>query len=121
MYMQRMMSNGKWTDENEQERQSYFIGLVTEMESWFAERQGREPMTTPEQVIAQLATGVEVRYGQDWHALLRDGQVANRAKLQRQLQPAPAETLCACGHTSAHPMTTAYGTACLDCYDRMSD
>ncbi len=32
-----------------------------------------------------------------------------------------AEIRCDCGHTSAHPMTTAHGTACERCYDRMSD
>ena len=29
--------------------------------------------------------------------------------------------LCSCGHYDAFPMSTARGTACADCYDRMSD
>ena len=28
--------------------------------------------------------------------------------------------MCSCGHESQHPMSTARGTACDDCYDRMS-
>ena len=28
---------------------------------------------------------------------------------------------CGCGHFSFHPMTTAHGTACEDCYDRLSE
>ena len=27
---------------------------------------------------------------------------------------------CNCGHMSQHPMSTSSGTACDDCYDRMS-
>lgn len=29
--------------------------------------------------------------------------------------------LCSCGHYDAFPMSTGRGTACADCYDRMSD
>lgn len=39
----------------------------------------------------------------------------------RQAPERPAETVCDCGHSSAHPMYASQGTSCPDCYDRMSD
>lgn len=45
-------------------------------------------------------------------------------KATQPVTPAPrpiALTLCDCGHETAHPMTASLGSACPDCYDRMSN
>lgn len=34
---------------------------------------------------------------------------------------APVMHACACGHMHAHPMTTPRGSACPECYDKMSE
>lgn len=41
--------------------------------------------------------------------------------MRRQPGPRHELVLCSCGHYDAFPMSTARGTACVDCYDRMSD
>lgn len=46
------------------------------------------------------------------------------AMKQRRHSTQPAaehETMCDCGHRSAHPMSSSRGTCCPDCYDRMSN
>jgi hypothetical protein len=37
------------------------------------------------------------------------------------VEPQPIGKLCSCGHYDPHPMSTALGSSCCDCYDRMSD
>lgn len=43
-------------------------------------------------------------------------------KAQRRVRRQDSQAkMCDCGHTSTFLMMTAHGTACPDCYDRMSD
>lgn len=121
MAMQKRLSNGSWIDIDE-EREDYFIALVLERDPWYAPRVNRAPMTTPDEVRQYLATGKTISYDSDWYAKIRDGKAAKSAALKRKLTQTPvAEKLCDCGHTSAHPMNTARGTACPACYDEMSE
>ena len=51
-----------------------------------------------------------------------------KARLNELSKPAPkpaprpvsAETKCDCGHYDEYPMSTSTGTACANCYDRLS-
>lgn len=45
----------------------------------------------------------------------------NEMKRPRQRPREQPETLCDCGHYTAHPMNASQGTSCPDCYDRMSN
>lgn len=119
MRMQRMLSNGSWIDDNE--RLDEFVGYVVVMEQWYAPRQNREPMTT-QGVLDALLSGKQIQYDQDWYAQIRDGETYDRLIAERKAKQKPVtETLCACGHYSAHSMNTSSGISCPDCYDRMSD
>ena len=114
MQFQRRLSNGSWVDED---RIEMFTAMVLEREPWFAPRVNREPMTTHEQVMTYLRSGKTINYESDWYAEIRDAD----AMPKRRRPAPPVETLCACGHYSAHPMRASRGTSCPDCYDRMSD
>lgn len=115
--LQRQLQNGSWIDETDAQRVDMFIRCVLEREPWFAPRIKREPMTTPAEVIGYLRSGKTIHYDDDWYAEIRDG---DSVPPRRQPQPLP-ETLCDCGHYSAHPMNASRGTSCPNCYDRMSD
>jgi hypothetical protein len=110
-----MLSNGVWHDED---RIDMFVDLVLERETWFAPRVNREPMTTREQVLDYIATGRTIAYDSDWYAEIRDLDAF--APVVRE----PVKmVLCSCGHEvpSSQVMNASRGTACPDCYDRMSD
>ena len=66
--------------------------------------QWREKMTREQRVY-------EVLDAARWHTAKKE-----------QLRPEPESVptvMCACGHRSAYPMSTASGSSCPDCYDRM--
>lgn len=48
------------------------------------------------------------------------GQIIREQLERREANRAASMVRCSCGHLSAHPMSTARGSACEDCYDRMS-
>jgi hypothetical protein len=115
MKFQRMLSNGKWTDED---RIDTFVERVLVIEPGIAAYEKRETLTTKEQVLAQMATGKIFRYDTDWYAKVRDldGSVASK--------PAPVEMVCCdCGHSVPRNqrMSSSSGTSCPNCYDRMSN
>lgn len=113
MKFQRRLSNGRWTDISDI---APLVAATVAMEVWYAPRVGRTPMDE-QGVMAALSAGQEVRYGMDWYSQIRDADA-----VQHPPKPQPkAEIACSCGHTTAHPMMTSRGTACPDCYDRMSD
>ena len=70
---QRQLATGTWTDETDETYINSFLDRVLARETWFAPRVEREPMTTREQVLAYLATGKTLQYGDDWYATVRDG------------------------------------------------
>ena len=117
MRFQRMLSNGSWIDED---RINEFVDMVLERETWFAEREGREPMTTREQVIERLATVKDMRAGDDWYDNVRDADSTRNAPRSR---PVVEMVRCDCGHEvpRGQVMSASRGTSCPDCYDRMSD
>ena len=122
MKLQRMLQNGSWVDETKPERVTMFLDKVIKREPWYAPRMKREPMTTTQEVIDFLSTGRTINYDSDWYAEIRDGEIHERLLAERKAKQKPiTETLCACGHYSAHPMNTSSGTSCPDCYDRMSE
>jgi hypothetical protein len=115
MKFQRMLSNGKWTDED---RIDLFINKFLAREPIMAPRQNRKPMTTSEQVIEFISAGNKAHYDDDWYADFRDAdaiipQAPRRVNMVR----------CDCGHEcpSTQRMNASRGTSCPDCYDRMSD
>ncbi len=115
MKIQYMLSNGAWVPASPLQLDTMFARIL-ERETWFAPRQHREPMTTWQQVLQYLATGKELHHDDDWYAVLR-------------LEPAPLPEIqkrlvrCDCGHTCASTlvMSASLGSACPECYDRMSD
>ncbi len=69
--IQRQLSSGKWIDETDEESINQFLDMVLKRETWYAERKGREPMTTRQQVIDFLSSGKTINYDSDWYAALR--------------------------------------------------
>jgi hypothetical protein len=115
MKLQRMLSNGVWTDES---RTEMFLDMVIEFDGPYAIRQDRQPLSTREQVIEFLATGKTALYDCDWYAMIRDADAI------KPITRKPVEMYrCDCGHTvpASHVMSSSRGTSCSDCYDRMSE
>jgi hypothetical protein len=110
-----MLSTGTWTDDDRIEK---FIDMVIERETWYAERVGRRPMTSRQEVLDYLATGKEINYDSDWYAKIRDADA-----LVARPAPVIEYKRCDCGHTIpvAEVMTSSSGASCPDCYDRMSN
>lgn len=79
---------------------------------------------TTDEIIAKLESGEEVYFDSDWYQLLRDGEIADQRKARIQAaRDAEEKVKCDCGHTVSKVlvMRASHGTACSDCYDRMSD
>jgi hypothetical protein len=114
MKFQRQLSNGRWIDIDEAKADN-LIAKVIERESWFADRQHREPMATHKQVKTFLATGETIKHGSDWYSEIR---MAPQPREKRE----PEMVRCDCGHSCERGlvMSTSTGTSCPDCYDRMS-
>jgi len=115
MKFQRMLSNGKWTDED---RIDMFIERVLAIEPRMAAFEKREVLTTKQAVLAAMATGKVFTHDTDWYSKVRDldGFVASK--------PAPVEMVrCDCGHSIPRNqrMSSSSGTSCPNCYDRMSN
>lgn len=115
MSIQYQLSNSEWVNATP-EQNARMVAGVLEREEWFAPRVGRTPMTTPEQVLAGLEAGQVFRHGDDWYQNIR-------------IEPGPLPALksdlvrCDCGHECERTlaMSASRGSACPDCYDRMSD
>lgn len=56
------------------EQSDDMINRILKRESWYAERVGRKPMTTKEQVITRLQSGESLNYGNDWYKNIRIAQ-----------------------------------------------
>lgn len=121
--LQVQQSSGHWVDVEDEDRINMFLDAVLGREAWYAQRVGREPMTSREQVLEHLATGQRLNWDSDWY---------NQIRIKPQPKPAPAAARVdysharrlACGHyvyAAEDVMTTSGGTSCPRCYDRMSN
>lgn len=116
MKLQRQLSNGVWID-IESARVEEFITQSIDFETKMAIRLNTHQKTRDE-YMSMLANGKKLYLGYDWYAQIRD---ANAIK---PIVSKPAEMVkCSCGHTvpKTSVMGASRGTACPECYDRMSD
>lgn len=114
--LQYQMCNGMWADCSENQA-SRMIAMLLEREPSVAERQGRKPITSQAEAMEIMATGEELQYDDDWYAYIRI-----KPKPVNVQRPAVDMVKCSCGHTVSriNVMSASLGTACPDCYDRMS-
>ena len=113
--LQRQLSNGQWV-EVEQDQADQLLASVLEREQWFAERQGREPMQSAEELLTRLAAGDKLRYDDDWYANLRDGNAW--ISVDRPAYSGRITRCVRCGQTTADGAfftIHANGTICDDC------
>ena len=76
--------------------------------------------TTEAHIIAQVEAGEQVK----WQESPNYYYDHSHGLIRRRPQPRPVEMVkCDCGHTveRVNRMWASRGTACLNCYDRMSD
>jgi len=123
MKIQRQLSNGtSWWDETDETRINHFIDMVLAREAWFAPRKNREPMTTREQVLAQLAAGNEQRYDDDWYANIRDADSIKPRQVRQPDYPGGRKLGCGCTvYYQSEVMSASMGSSCSSHYDRMSN
>lgn len=101
--------NGSWTDCGE--RAEEFLARAI---AFYANHPNLKPLTRDE-ALAKLAAGETLSHREDWYAEIR-------------MRPAPRPAasvelvLAGCGHRvpRASVMSASLGTACPDCYDRLS-
>lgn len=96
-----------WTPEREEDE-----AVLDDLE--LAVYQDGAGMQVYDWVVERLGTEFTVA---DAEALADEVEAAEEA---REAVRAAKLVKCACGHMSAHPMTTARGTACERCYDKWS-
>jgi hypothetical protein len=114
MRLQYQLSNGSWTDCNSDgdDRTSEFLARC-------AQYGGGE-----EKALIDLEAGREVSTGGDWYSCCRDAEAVERILAERRANQVAVETVkCDCGHTVPRNlvMSASLGTACPECYDRLSD
>lgn len=112
--LQQMSQTGRWI---ELANADQIIALVIAFEATLPEAfLRRSPLQTTEEVLAHLAAGENLVYGQDWYNKIR--QLPTPV-----LRPAIVMVRCDCGHDvpQGRRMSASLGTSCPDCYDRMSD
>ena len=86
---------------------------------WAAE----ENNITVDEVIRWLKAGKTVKFDTDRNSKLRCGEIHEQRVEARKAKQKPVKMIeCACGHTinSVLVMSSAFGSSCPDCYDRMS-
>lgn len=114
MKLQRRLSNGTWMAlADEYVDQQLVNALAREQD--IAQYDNRTPMTTVDELLEALRAGEELSTDTNWYASIR-------------MEPAPRVTVpvemvdCRCGHRvrRSQVMSASRGTACPDCYDRMS-
>jgi len=113
MKFQRMVGARQWVDDT---RIEFFIDKAVERKTWLAPRENRQPRTYQD-VIDLMSAGVLIRYDNEWYAYIRDADAVKHVVPKQVLM-----VCCDCGHTvpQAQAMNASLGTACPDCYDRMS-
>ena len=98
--IQRMLQNG-WDEDTD--------GRFVKMASILCK-------ISEQQVVDQLEAGKVIYYDTDWYAKLR---IEPQSKPTVEIEKA----LCDCGHSTRkiNVMTSAHGTCCPECYDRLSE
>ena len=114
MNHQRQLCNGQWIDISD-EKASELLDRSIAFQAGVARMLEETPMTN-EQLMAELAAGRSLRFDTDWYMNIR-------VKPAPQIRQTPELVRCSCGHSVPRTlvMNTSTGTACPDCYDRMSD
>lgn len=127
MKLQYQMSNGRWTGTDD--RDEKFLIMCEKFNGVDAAGKivpifkATRPLTRGE-VLAALETGRELRNdASDWYSNCRDGEAYERKMAERRAAAPPVKMVkCSCGHTipSGSVMSASLGSACPDCYDRLS-
>jgi len=127
MTLQQQLLTGRWADIPAEEEGEYLDAILAR-ESWYAERVGRQPATSHEEIRALLASPKHAVYGMqwgdDWYACVRDREAYERVLAERASRRQPTRMVtCDCGHTvpAIQAMWANMGSSCPDCYDRMSN
>lgn len=125
--LQYQESNGKWYDCDD--RTEYFLELC-EKNNGVNEKGEIVPafratrLLTHDEVVKALQSGEILRNDkEDWYSKCRSYAVIEARIAARQPSPEPEMVKCSCGHTieAGLVMVASLGTACPDCYDRLSD
>jgi hypothetical protein len=121
--LQYQLSNGDWVDcaRADGDTTERFLLLC---EKTLKLHHGVGPIATRAEVLAALAAGEKIQIGPDWYSTCRDGAViAARDAARRAARPPVELVKCACGHTvpRGSVMSASLGSACPDCYDRLSN
>lgn len=115
MNYQYQSSNGQWIACSS-EQADKFINMAVEYDN-SRPAEWRDGISSIEIALTILENGKTLKFGPDWYWNIRK-------QLQPQPQPQPQEYRLDCGCTVYHRdhiMTSANGTTCTDCYDRMSN
>jgi len=109
-------SQASWVDLTPEEAERYASEILAR-ESWVAKNMKRDPMKSTSEVLEFLTKDRRsMNYGSDWYEMIR-------AKPKPVARVPEALVKCSCGHTipKSQVMNASMGSACPDCYDRMSD
>jgi len=130
MRLQYKLSNGNYIDVSAG-REKYFLDAAVKFDQKYpGTYHGKLGLTSVQDAISELEQGRELRHGSDWYDKIRDGEAHERklavAKARRDNDPNYSDTGwkldCGCiVHWRSHIMNASMGSACTDCYDRMSN
>ena len=116
MKLQRQLSNGMWSDV-EENRVEEFLNMAIDFETRMAIRLNI-PQLSRDEYIQRLQSGKKLNWDSDWYAQIRDADAI------KPISPKPVEMVkCSCGHTVSKNivMGASLGSSCPECYDRMSN
>lgn len=104
-----------WFDASD--REHYFIAKAV------AHASAMERPQSAEEIRAQLRAGKIVHTGHDWDACIRSLTAIEAQRAGTLTQPQIPMVQCDCGHAipAASVMHASLGSACPNCYDRLSD
>lgn len=123
MRLQYQLSNGAWTDCNDDgdDRTEEFLNCCISNKQRV---NGEWVNMDRDQVIKFLESGATLRNDPaDWYSNCRDAEAVERIHAKRMARPPVEMVKCSCGHTvpRGSVMSASLGSSCPDCYDRMSD
>jgi hypothetical protein len=125
MRLQEMIYNGDWS--NVDGNINPYLDAAIEFDRNRVAITGKEPMFITRQDVLDYMTAhptKSVKCGTNWYSEIRDGEAEEKyyaeKKVARNAEPLVE---CSCGHSvpKIQVMHASRGTACPDCYDRMSD
>lgn len=118
---QYQLCNASWVDLTEEQAQNSVTAIAKREQVYCPAvhaKQGFLHFANANEVLAFLAAkpGITISTGSDWYDNIRAKPIPRVAK--------PVEMVkCSCGHTvpKGSVMSASLGSACPDCYDRMSN